>query len=92
MSWAITAIFSLLLVNIPVSVGMWYAGDAARVLFQQVCMYTPMTSSVLVLMHTSACWCWRRAITACCKHMLVVCNGNFTLLKHAGLCVRCASW
>ncbi len=30
------AIFALLLVNIPVSVGMWYAGDAARVFFQQV--------------------------------------------------------
>ena len=36
LSWAITAIFALLLVNIPVSVGMWYAGDAARVFFQQV--------------------------------------------------------
>ena len=36
LSWAITAIFSLLLVNIPVSVAMWYAGDAARVFFQQV--------------------------------------------------------
>ncbi|DBA75631.1 TPA: hypothetical protein ACH3X2_009067 [Trebouxia sp. C0005] len=43
LSWAITAIFALLLVNIPVSVGMWYAGDAARVFFQQdanVCQKT----------------------------------------------------
>ncbi len=34
LSWAITAIFALLLVNVPVSVGM--CGDAARVFFQQV--------------------------------------------------------
>ena len=36
MSWSITATFSLFLVYVPVSVGMWYAGDAARVFFQQV--------------------------------------------------------
>lgn len=36
MSWAITASFAMLLVNVPVSIGMWHAGDAARVLFQQV--------------------------------------------------------
>jgi len=45
MSWAITAIFSLLLVNVPVSVGMWYAGDAARVFFQQVCTATQVGPS-----------------------------------------------
>lgn len=47
LSWAITAIFALLLVNIPVSVGMWYAGDAARVFFQQV-----GSRESIILMHT----------------------------------------
>lgn len=42
MSWAITASFAMLLMNVPISVGMWYAGDAARVIFQQV----PSTSCV----------------------------------------------
>ena len=36
LSWAITASFAMLLVNVPISVGMWYAGDAARFIFQQV--------------------------------------------------------
>lgn len=42
LSWAITASFAMILVNVPISIGMWYAGDAARVIFQQV----PSTSGV----------------------------------------------
>ena len=45
LSWAITASFAMILVNVPISVGMWYAGDAAKVIFQQVpstsCVYQP---------------------------------------------------
>ena len=36
MSWAVTATAAMLLVNIPISVGMWYGGEAARIFFRQV--------------------------------------------------------
>lgn len=38
MSWGITATGAMLLVNIPISVGLWYGGDAARMFFRQVCL------------------------------------------------------
>ena len=45
LSWAITASFAMLLVNIPISVGMWHAGDAARVIFQQVSSTSCLSAS-----------------------------------------------
>lgn len=40
MSWGTTATAAMLLVNIPISVGLWYAGTAARIFFRQVCFCT----------------------------------------------------
>lgn len=45
LSWAITASFAMLMVNIPISVGMWHAGDAARVIFQQVSSTSCLSAS-----------------------------------------------
>ena len=75
MSWAITASFAMLLVNIPISVGMWYAGDAARVIFQQVptsCVSAQQSlqlSGEVARRENSMCWVTvLRAQRMCLEH------------------------